>query len=124
MRLTCEIGKDATNFAYKGIAVRLDPGPGGVSRGKQWMVFDHDTMGVAAGWSGEGFIDWNGINFNGPHQSHPRIVGALAFTTPNGPGWANPADGTFTDTRLRGRDGKPYGPLPREWAHYRGLYRN
>ncbi|HEX4613764.1 MAG TPA: c-type cytochrome, partial [Urbifossiella sp.] len=28
------------NFAYKGLAVRLDPGPGGVSRGKRWGVFD------------------------------------------------------------------------------------
>src|SRR5439155_25494558 len=24
--------------------------------------------------------------------------------------------------RLRGRDGRPYGPLPRRWAHYKGLY--
>ena len=30
---TYEVGSDQTNFAYKGIAVRLDPGPGGVSRG-------------------------------------------------------------------------------------------
>src|SRR5262249_45763429 len=41
---TVEIGEDETNYAYKGIAVRLDPGPGGVSRGRRWMVFDHDTM--------------------------------------------------------------------------------
>ncbi|MDB4292576.1 cytochrome c, partial [Maribacter sp.] len=30
------------NFAYKGIAVRLDKGEGGVSKGKAWMIFDHD----------------------------------------------------------------------------------
>src|SRR5262249_17766869 len=41
---------------------------------------------------------------------------------PVGPGWANPETGTFDDPRLRGRDGKPYGPLPRAWARYRGLY--
>ena len=23
---------------------------------------------------------------------------------------------------MRGRDDRPYGPLPREWARYRGLY--
>ncbi len=119
---TVEIGEDETNFAYKGIAVRLDPGPGGVSRGRRWMVFDHDTMRVAAAWSGSGFIDWNGINFNGVHEVHPRVVGRVLFANPIGPGWADPASGTFDDPRLRGRDGRAYGPLPRSWARYRGTY--
>lgn len=119
---TYEIGDDGSNFAYKGIAVRLDGGTGGVSRGRQWMVFDHDTLRVAGAWSGEGFSDWNGINFNGKHQVHPRVVGQVHFANPTGPGWANPATGRFDDPRLRGRDGRPYGPLPREWAHYKGLY--
>ncbi|MFV1968794.1 MAG: DUF6797 domain-containing protein, partial [Pirellulaceae bacterium] len=119
---TYEVGNDGSNFAYKGIAVRLDPGPGGVSRGTSWMIFDHDTLRVAAGWTGEGFIDWNGIHFNGRHQVHPRIVGDVHFANPTGPGWANPETGRFDDPRLRGRDGKPYGPLPRAWARYRGLY--
>jgi putative heme-binding domain-containing protein len=110
------------NLAYKGIAMRLDSGPGGVSRGRQWMMFDHDTLRMAAAWNGEGFIDWNGIHFNGRHQVHPRLAGDVAFANPVGPGWANPETGTFDDPRLRGRDGKPYGPLPRAWAHYRGLY--
>src|SRR5215471_17908864 len=61
---TYEIGGPGLNIAYKGIAVRLDTGAGGVSRGKRWAMFDHDTMRFAAAWSGEGFIDWNGINFN------------------------------------------------------------
>jgi len=118
---TLEVG-DQGNFAYKGIAVRLDNGPGGVSRGRHWMLFDHDTLRAAAAWDGEGFIDWNGINFNGRHQVHPRVVGKVRFANPVGPGWADPATGRFDDTRLRGRDGKPYGPLPRAWAHYQGLY--
>jgi putative heme-binding domain-containing protein len=118
---TLEAG-DKGNFAYKGIAVRLDSGPGGVSRGRHWMLFDHDTLRAVAAWSGEGFIDWNCINFNGMHQVHPRVVGAMCFANPVGPGWADPATGRFDDPRLRGRDGKPYGPLPRSWARYRGLY--
>jgi mono/diheme cytochrome c family protein len=69
---TVEVG-EKDNFAYKGIAVRLDHGPGGVSRGRHWMLFDHDTLRVAAAWEGEGFIDWNGINFNGRHGVHPRV---------------------------------------------------
>jgi glucose/arabinose dehydrogenase len=119
---TLEIGDDATNFAYKGIAIRLDAGPGGVSRGRAWSVYDHDTLRLAASWTGEGFIDWNGINFNGKHEVHPRVVGLVQVSNPIGPGWANPEDGRFDDPRLLGRDGRPYGPLPRSWAHYQGLY--
>jgi putative heme-binding domain-containing protein len=118
---TLEVG-DRGNFAYKGIAVRLDNGPGGISRGRHWMLFDHDTLRVAAAWSGDGFIDWNGINFNGRHQVHPRVAGTVRFANPVGPGWANPETGTFDDPRLKGRDGKPYGPLPRSWAQYKGMY--
>lgn len=122
MIATYELGTDGDNFAYKGIAARLDAGPGGVSRGRHWMVFDHDTLRMAGAWSGRGFIDWNGINFNGRHGVHPRVVGRILAANPTGPGWANPETGEFEDPRLRGRDGKPYGPLPREWARYRGLY--
>jgi putative heme-binding domain-containing protein len=119
---TYEVGSDQTNFAYKGIAVRLDPGPGGVSRGSHWMLYDHDTLRVAAAWSGHGFIDWDAILFNGRHAVHPRLMGQVHLANPTGPGWADPVSGSFEDPRLRGRDDRPYGPLPRTWAHYRGLY--
>lgn len=119
---TYEIGEDGSNFAYKGIAMQLDGTPGGIARGHHWMVFDHDTMRVAATWSGQGFIDWNGINFNGKHAVHPRVVGTVSIANRTGPGWANPADGSFDDPRLRGRDGRPYGPLPRDWTRYKGIY--
>ncbi len=110
------------NFAYKGIAVRLDKGPGGVAAGKSWMIFDHDLLRVAGGWTGEGFIDWRSILFNGEHNISPRTVGDLHFSNPVGPGWANPKSGSFDDPRFRARDGRAFGPLPREWAHYKGLY--
>ena len=58
------------NIAYKGIAVRLDEGPGGVSKGNKWILYDHDTMRVAAAWTGEGYIDWRGIAFDQSHCSH------------------------------------------------------
>ena len=121
---TYEVSDDGSNFAYKGVAVRLDAGPGGVSRGRFWSVFDHDTMRLAASWSGDGFIDWNGINFNGRHEIHPRIVGLVELANPIGPGWADPQSGSFTESRFRGRDGRPYGPLPRSWSHFRGQYRH
>ncbi len=115
---------DRPNFAYKGIAVRLDPGAGGISRGREWAIFDHDTLRLAAIWSGRGFIDWNGIQFNGRHQVHPTITGRVLASNPVGPGWAHPVTGSFDDPRLRGRDDRPYGPLPRRWAQYRGLYQH
>ena len=119
---TCEVGGNGLNFAYKGIAVRLDPGQGGVSRGSAWMLYDHDTLRLSAAWTGRGFIDWNGINFNGRHQVHPRIVGRVHVDNPDGPGWENPENSGSPDPRVLGRDGRRYGPLPRSWAHYKGLY--
>ncbi len=111
------------NIAQKGIAVRLDAGAGGVSRGRAWMVFEHDTLRWAGAWTGTGFIDWNGIQFNGKHQVHPRVVGDVHFQNPTGPGWADPATGSFSDDqRVVGRDGRRYGPLPRAWGKFRGLY--
>jgi putative heme-binding domain-containing protein len=122
---TYERGDDGTNFAYKGVAVRLDPGAGGVARGKAWMIFDHDTMRIAAAWLGEGFIDWNGVQFTGQHEIHPRVVGEVAFANATGPGWANPLTGRFDDDeRVVGRDGRRYGPLPRDWAQYHGHYQH
>jgi cytochrome c5 len=110
------------NIAYKGIAIRLDDGPGGVSKGHAWMLYDHDTMRVAAAWSGEKFVDWRGIAFDGSHQTHTGIDGEKLFVNPVGPGWADPQGGGFRDPRFLGRDGRPYGPLPREWVHFKGVY--
>jgi putative heme-binding domain-containing protein len=121
---TVEAGDDGANIAYKGIAVRLDPGPGGISRGRAWSIFEHGSLRLAASWTGEQFIDWEGINFNGKHQVHPQAAGLIRIANPTGPGWADPETGSFDDPRPKGRDGRPYGPLPRRWAHYRGVYHN
>ncbi|MBA4302430.1 MAG: hypothetical protein C0433_20350 [Cyclobacterium sp.] len=110
------------NFAYKGIAVRLDQGPGGVAAGKAWMMFDHDLMRVAGAWTGDGFIDWEAILFNGKHNISPRTAGDLHFQNPVVPAWANPTTGTFDDPRFTARDKRKFGPLPREWTHFKGLY--
>lgn len=110
------------NFAYKGIAVRLDKGEGGIAKGKAWMIFDHDLMRVAGGWTGEGFIDWDAILLNDRHETYPRTIGKLHFETPVEAGWANPKTGSFEDQRFTARDGRKFGPLPKEWANYKGLY--
>lgn len=125
MFTTIEFGNDGRNIAQKAIAFRLDEGIGGVARGKVWMAFEHDTLRWAAGWQGNGFIDWRGIQFDGAHGVHPRAVGKIGFNNPTEPGWANPETGTFEDShRVVGRDGKRYGPLPKTWGKYVGLDRS
>lgn len=108
------------NIAQKGIAVRLDEGPGGVGKGRAWMVYDHDTMRVAAATSGK-FVDWKGIAFDGSHGTHTSLAGDRHFVNPVGPGWAS-SEGKWEDPRPLGRDGLPYGPLPRSWARHLGMY--
>jgi len=119
---TFEVGGPGPNIAYKGIAVRLDGGAGGVSRGKRWALFDHETMRFAAAWTGAGFIDWKGIHFNGQHQVHPKLAGEINISNPVGPGWADPQTGSFKDPRPLGRDNRPYGPMPKLWTGYKGTY--
>ncbi len=112
------------NFAYKGIAMRLDEGPGGVAAGNAFVLFDHDLMRVAAFWTGEGFIDWEDILLDDQHNVFPRIVGDLQFENPPVPGWADPETGQYKDPRFRAVDGRQFGPLPQQWAQYRGVYRH
>ena len=109
------------NIAYKGIAQRLDKGEGGVTKGKNWMIFDKDTMRVATAWEGK-FIDWRSIMFDGSHGTHPKIAGDILFTMPNQPAWAKPGTEDFTDPRFKAYDEIHYGPLPKSWARFSGKY--
>ena len=110
------------NFAYKGIAIRLDRGEGGVAAGKAFVLFDHDLLRLTGFWTGEGFIDYEGILLDDQHNVFPRTVGTIQVENPITPGWANPETGDFKDPRFVAVDGRPFGPLPRDWAHYKGLY--
>ena len=120
--LSASIEAAPGNIAYKGIAIRLDDGPGGVSKGSEFVVFETDTLRMAAAWSGDEFIDWRSIVYDGSHGTHPKLVGERLFTNPVAPGWARPGTDQFEDPRLRGLDNKPYGPLPRDWGQWRGLF--
>lgn len=114
------------HIVQKGVAVRVDDGPGGIARGRAWMVFDQDTLSLAAAWTAEGrapFIDWKGVAFDGSHNSHARIAGRSAFVLRPGPGFARPADGSFEDLRFESPvDRRRYGPIPRSWGRFKGLY--
>jgi mono/diheme cytochrome c family protein len=97
------------NIAQKGLAIRLDDGPGGVTKGRAWMVYDHDTMSLATATTGD-FVDWKGIAFDGSHGTHTSLTGEKHFIHPVAPGWD--ATRKFQDTRAPAKDGKRYGPVP------------
>ena len=104
--------KDDTVFATKAIVIKLN------GRVPATVAFDTDTLAMAGGWTG-GFLDFHSTmltNHKGIDNCTPQ--GALAFTS-TGPGWGNA--GGFTDPRAQTAGA---GPLPREWAHYSGLYLN
>jgi hypothetical protein len=95
-----------------------------VAAGSAFVLFDHDLMRMTGIWTGAGFIDYESILLNDRHNIFPRTVGTIQVENPITPGWANPATGDFADPRFVAVDGRPFGPLPREWTHYTGLYRH
>ena len=100
------------NIAYRGIIVPLD------ETGSKGVVFDADTMRIAAGWT-EGGIGFRGLPFDGGHGAFPHIGDDTLFANRAKPGWAN-ADGTLKDPREG--DVPALGNLPKTWSHYKGLY--
>jgi len=121
--LTTSLEIPGAGIANKAIAIRIDAGEGGVSKGNVFVLYDADLMNCTAGWTG-GFIDWRGIAFDGRHNAHASITGTQIFTNPTGPGWQSAEDRWIDNARVKGLDDKLYGPLPRDWAHYKGLYVN
>lgn len=105
------------HIAQKGLAVRLDEGPGGVTKGRAWMIYDLDTLANVTATTGD-FADWKGIAFDGSHGTHTRLAGDRHYVTAPGPGWSLAG---FEETRSPAKDGKPYGPT--DGLRYRGLYR-
>ena len=93
--------------AAKGIAVKLAGGKAGV-------VFDTETLRYTAGWTG-GFLKMESRRFG--LAIPPSPDGEIQFHTDKMPGWAK--DGSFEDPRPN-----KLGSLPKDWAHFKGLYRH
>ena len=93
-------------MTLKGIAVRIG------EKSEASILFDTELLRVVCGWTGE-FLEFNPARYGiiGP----PKVGKEIAFHSPRQPGWSR--DGAFQDPRP-----KPFGPLPREWAKYRGLH--
>jgi len=103
-------GRD--NNANKGVAVRLGDDKANPSA----ICFDTDLMRASGGWTG-GFLHLYGTPFDGSHGTWPRAKGTPVFGTKVGPGWSRGDD-------LQDPRSEPYGPLPADWAKYKGLYRS
>ena len=96
---------------YKATVVRL-----GDKEHPVYVAYDTELMRVAAAWSG-GWINGDGVIFNGNHHAQPKPKGDIFLTTSELPGWA--VDGKFEDPRPDKR-----GPMPQDVMKFGGIYRN
>jgi glucose/arabinose dehydrogenase len=99
-------------LAYKGLTIKVGNGA--------CVCFDTDTLRYAAGWTG-GFLNLAKTHMTTPKGDGPPCPGwPLSFTTADGPGWAD-VKGSLADPRADPLAPR-LGPLPKDQAHYRGLY--
>ncbi len=96
------------NISYKGQAIILS------NDRSSGMIFDTELLRMAAGWN-SGSLVLTGTVYDWKHGPHPYVDSDPVFETPVGPGWAR--DGSFLDPRKEG-----FGPLPSDWAKYKGHY--
>ncbi len=111
--LEAQLGDKLWRPALKGLNIKLSQNAS--------LCFDTERLRVAAAWKG-GFIKLptgrDGL------AGVPAVVGNLAFHTPMVPGWAGPK-GEWTEPNppvINGKDVYSKGPLPRDWAKWRGHY--
>lgn len=97
---------------FRGILVRLD------ESGDACMVFDADTMRMAAGWT-RGGLSLKGPPFTDWDPEFPGLNGECVFQVRNAPAWSH--KDSLSEPRSGGGS-PPLGPLPRTWAQFRGWY--
>jgi hypothetical protein len=99
-------GGGLTGTTNKGLVVRL---------GKDGAIaFDTELLRVSAAWT-DGWLRLRGTAYDGAHGPMPSLRGRKIVETRPGPGWAKGGD--LADPRPI-----PFGPLPREWGQYRGMW--
>ncbi len=102
----------AGNIALKGMAIRLG------DKKQAAVSFDTEMLRYSVGWIG----DYLGLNYGRDGLAdHPRIKGTPQFGTGGkSVGWAK--DGKFEDPRDKDSKGRAEGPLPKDFAKYKGVY--
>ncbi len=94
---------DTKNYVFRGKVISLGKDK------KVSICYDVEHMRVAGAWIGKPFV------YTSEKNMGPTVEGEMLFATKPGPGWAK--DGKWGDPRIGSE-----GPLPRDWAHYKGLY--
>jgi glucose/arabinose dehydrogenase len=98
---------DKDLLALKGLTIKVGEGT---------VCYDLDLLRVAGVWT-DGFLDLAGTHLVSSKGAIPTTIGGkLVATTQAEPGWSTT---DFRDPRA-----VPSGPLPREWARWKGLYRH
>ena len=92
---------------YKATVVKLG------AKGDAGVVFDRNTLQVAAAWTG-GWLNHSDRRFGLLNTPTPQ--GTMLFATPSGPGWSDPSG------KWNAGVNRYTAPLPEEWARYRGMY--
>ena len=100
-------GRDAV-IADKGIVITVG------AEKKAYVCYDTDLMRLSLAWTGE-FLDFGNTLTRIEWPPPPQVRGSPVFGTWTGPGWAK------GDQRADPRPNHQ-GPLPKDWAHYKGLY--
>jgi hypothetical protein len=98
------------NLTVKGVLVHLDKAHDAN------ILFDTELCRYACAWVGPN-LHLGGRVFSSDNDFHCTIANGVQFATGMTPGWAN---GDKHDDPRNPKD----GPLPHEWAHYKGLYQN
>ncbi|HYG76629.1 MAG TPA: DUF6797 domain-containing protein [Planctomycetota bacterium] len=114
--LSASLGAGENNLAYKGIFVKVD------KEKNASICFDTEMLRVSAAWTGNG-LSLAGRNFADDSNDYPIIEGPTQYITKTRPGWSK--DGNREDPRVPATENGPKdGPLPKDWAKYKGLYIN
>lgn len=108
--LAATVGITPDNIAYKGMLISLN------KERTQNVLFDSELMRVTAAWTG-GYLNWGSRAFADNNNHYCTSNGEIQFSTSRLPGWS--MEGKRDDPR-NPKD----GPLPVEWAKYKGLYLN
>lgn len=100
------------NISYKGLAIRL------TKDGKDigGILYDTDLVRMASAWTG-GFLNMTkDVMRARNHRSILPYAEPIAATGQT-PTWSQPGTVEYSDPRER-----PFGPMPRDWVKYLGLY--
>jgi hypothetical protein len=107
--IAATVGVEKDHVVPKGLVIRVSKDP------EACVLFDTELLRVAAAWTG-GWLHLAGRAYADDSNDFPWMKGEGVLSTARAPGWAK--DGSFEDPRPAPGD----GPLPRDWARYRGLY--